>query len=117
MSVQNIDILYKKIVSCAKEYGMMYPDGLQMKRLMDDKGEIYFVRDIPAAFNKLVVDITKDIVELDNHNLKKLEDKLLHVPEERGFNSSQIILLNEVRSVVFLEQENRRNPKPIEPGE
>ena len=117
MKQQSVTELANKIVEWAKEYGGMYPEGIQMKRVIDAKGETHFVRDIPAAFDKFVIEITKSIMTLDNQNLRKLEDKLLHIPEERGFNKSQVVLLNEVRSVVFLEQESRRTHKPIELGE
>ena len=36
MRVQNIEVLYKKIVDWAKDQGKIYPEGLQMERALDE---------------------------------------------------------------------------------
>ena len=107
MREDKIKTLSENIVSWAKEQGKHSPYVSELEKLrIEDIGQAYAAL---AQFDEFVACAKNEILSLDNSSLKKLEHLLLHVPEERSFSRGQILMLNSIRSIVFIEQNNRRN--------
>ena len=116
MKNKNIKTLADKIVNWAKESGRIYSQEIEFKRVCDGDDE-RFVHVYPDVMSKFINKTRDEITNLDNSDLRELEDCLLHIPEEKSFIQSQIIAINLIRSIVFLEIDTRRNRPPMEPGE
>ena len=67
--------------------------------------------------SKFIDKMGTEISKHNNSDLRKLEDALVHIPDERAFIHSQVTALNLIRRIIFLEIDKRRNKPPIEPGE
>ena len=106
-------MLSNEIVAWAKEQGKHSPYIAELEAMrIEDISKAYSAI---AELDEFVVWAKSEILSLDDSSLKKLEDNLLHIPEERGFTRGQVLMLNSVRSIVFIEQNNRRGVSPFEP--
>lgn len=117
MKEKDLKALVGKIVNWAKEKGKEYPQDIVMRRVRNEDGSESFMHFYPEEMNKFINKTENEIMNLDNSDLRRLEDALVHIPDERAFQQSQVIALNLIRSIVFLEVDTRRNKPPIEPGE
>ena len=115
MREEKINTLSECIVSWAKEQGKNSTYVSVIEPLREEN--LAYAYDVLAELDEFVSQVKLEILNLDDSSLRKLEDKLLHIPEERGFSRGQILMLNSIRSLVFIEQNNRRGVSPIEPGE
>ncbi len=113
MGEDKIKILSDEIVAWAKEQGKnsSYTSTIEILK-NEDVADAY---DALVELDDFVAQAKAEILNLNDRDLRKLEDLLLHIPEERGFTRGQILMLNSIRSIVFIEQNNRRGVSPIEP--
>ena len=115
MREEKIKTLSESIVDWAKEQGK---NSSYVSVIEPLRGEnLAYAYDVLAELDEFVSQVKVEILNLDDSSLKKLEDKLLHVPEERNFSRGQIVMLNSIRTIVFIEQNNRRNHTPPILGE
>ena len=112
MKENNMKVLSDKIINWAKDQGRANPQGFEIN---DDGCNFHYT--FPKDMNQYIKKMESVISNLGLSDLRKLEDLLLHVDDEKSFTHYQVIALNSIRSLVFLEQNNRRNPQQVEPGE
>lgn len=115
MREEKIKTLAEEIVNWAKEQGKNTSYVSVIEPLRGEN--LAYAYEVLAELDEFVALAKAEILSLDDSSLRKLEEKLLHIPEERSFSRGQILMLNSIRTVVFIEQNKRRGVQPLEPGE
>lgn len=98
------------VVNWAKEQGMNYPSGFERK-----SGNYQY--NYPVEIQDFINTVKSEIACMDDSSLRKFEYALLHIPEEKSFTNGQIIMINSIRSSVFIELDRRKNKSESQPGE
>lgn len=108
MQNSTLNEMTELVVNWAKEQGKIYPSGVEKQ---GDENKY------PAEIQGFINVVKNEIARMDDSFLRKFEHALLHIPDERGFTKGQIIMLNSIRSSVFIELAKRNNKTENEPGD
>ena len=103
------------VVVWAVEQGRKYPNGLESAKIKSNENVEFGKVNYPSEIGEFISTVKAEIAQMSDSSLRKFENGLLHVPEERGFTYGQISMLNAIRSAVFIEIENRQNKTEKQP--